>query len=326
MNRRHFIRVNGFAIGGVLMDACMRTQSAPGIRPSPLAELDARSFAHARQFATTSVGRIAYVERGRGPATLFLHGYPLNGFQWRGAIDRLQGIRRCVAPDLMGLGYSDIPETQAITPDVQARMLVELLDSLRIDSCDVIANDSGGMIAQLLVMQAPQRVRSLLLTNCDTQNDCPPHSFRPFVRIARAGGLADRTIAPVLADKSSARTPRGIGGLGYSNPLNPTDEAIEMYFRPIVSSEKRQAQYDALTIGLGENALAGSAERLREFGGPVRIVWAADDSVFAKSSAAWLDTTFPNSRGVLLVPNAKLFFPEEQPDVIAAQAKLLWNA
>ena len=99
-----------------------------------------------------------------------------------------------------------------------------------------------------------------------------------------------------------------------------------MYFAPLVSSQKRKAQYDALTIGLGANALAGSAERLRRFEGPVRIVWGADDTVFAKSSAAWLDKTFPNSRGVRLVPNAKLFFPEEQPELIAAEAKQLWSA
>ncbi len=268
-----------------MLDACTGARSARHFSQSPpLPVLDAQGFTNARQFATTSFGRIAHVTRGEGPAVLFLHGYPLNGFQWRGAIDRLQSVRRCVAPDLMGLGYSDIPESQAITPELQARMLVELLDSLRIDTCDVVANDSGGLIAQLLVMQAPRRVRSLLLTNCDTQEDCPPPSFRPFVKLAQAGGLADRAVAPALTDKSSARSARGIGGLGYSNPLNPTDEAIEMYFAPLVSSQKRKAQYDALTIGLGTNALAGSAERLRRFEGPVRIVWGADDTVFAKSS------------------------------------------
>jgi pimeloyl-ACP methyl ester carboxylesterase len=308
-----------------MLDACIGARAAPGDRESPITELDARSFTDARQFATTSFGRIAYVSRGQGPAALFLHGYPLNGFQWRASLDRLQRVRRCIAPDLMGLGYSEILESQAITPEHQARMLVELLDSLHIDACDVVANDSGGMIAQLLVMRAPQRVRSLLLTNCDTQDDCPPPSFRPFVKLAQSGGLAGRTIAPALTDKSSARTARGIGGLGYSNPLNPTDDAIEMYFAPLVGSAKRKAQYDALTIGLGTNALAGSVERLQRFEGPVRIVWAADDSVFAQSGAAWLDHAFPNSRGVHLVSNAKLFFPEEQPEVIAAQAKLLWH-
>jgi len=325
MNRRQFVRLNAVALGGLAVDACARSSAASSLSESPLSPIDAASFARARRFATTPFGEIAYVAYGKGPAALFLHGYPLNGFQWRGAIDRLRGVRRCIAPDLMGLGYSDVPASQAITPQEQVLMLVALLDHLGVDACDVVANDSGGMIAQLLVMQFPRRVRSLVLTNCDTQEDCPPPSFLPFVALARAGGLADKIIAPALADKPGARSARGIGGIGYSNPLNPTDEALETYFAPIVSSEKRKTQFDALTIGLGRNALAGSAKQLRAFRGPVRIVWAADDTVFAKTSAGWLNAAFANSRGVRLVEHAKLFFPEEQPDVIAAEAKSLWH-
>jgi haloalkane dehalogenase len=51
-------------------------------------------------------GRIAHIDRGTGPAALFLHGFPLSSFQWRGAIDRLKHVRRCLAPDFMGLGHT----------------------------------------------------------------------------------------------------------------------------------------------------------------------------------------------------------------------------
>jgi haloalkane dehalogenase len=316
--------MNAAAIGGLAVEACARTHTASPASESPQPIVDA-TFARSRQFATTPFGQIAFVERGNGPAALFLHGYPLNGFQWRGSIDRLRSVRRCIAPDLMGLGYSDVPATQAITPQTQVLMILALLDHLGVEACDIVANDSGGMIAQLLAMHASQRVRSLLLTNCDTEDDCPPPSFRPFVALAHAGGLADKTIAPALANKALARSARGIGGIGYANPLNPTDDMIETYFAPIVASEKRKAQYDALTIGLGSNALAGSAEKLRTVQAPVCIVWAADDTVFAKAGAEWLHRIFPRSRGVRLVEHAKLFFPEEQPDVIAREARTLWN-
>jgi pimeloyl-ACP methyl ester carboxylesterase len=327
MIRRHFIHIGSVALGGLALDACARAASlhpADASTPTP-APVDAATFTRARRFASTPFGEIAYVDYGSGPAALFIHGYPLNGFQWRGAIARLAGARRSIAPDLMGLGFTNIAATQAITPETQVSMLLALLDTLRIDTCDVLGNDSGGMIAQLLVMRAPHRVRSLLLTNCDTEPDCPPRSFLPFVRLARAGGLADKTIAPALADKAAARGPRGLGGIGYSSPLDPTDEAIDMYFAPIVSSAKRKAQYDDLTIGLGKNALANSKALLRQYTGPVRIVWGADDTVFAQSSPAWLDQIFPNSRGVRLVQRAKLFFPEERPDLIATEARRLWS-
>lgn len=325
MNRRQFARLNAAALGSFALDACARSISATSTVAATSHQTTGASFARARRFAKTSFGDIAYVEDGSGPVALLLHAYPLNGFQWRGAMDRLRSVRRCIAPDLMGLGYSDVPASQPITPETQVGMLDALLDRLGADTCDIVANDSGGLIAQLLTMQHPRRVRSLLLTNCDTENDCPPPSFRPFVAIARVGGLASKIIAPALADKSTARGPRGLGGIGYTDPLNPTDDAIDMYFSPIVSSEKRKTQFDALTVGLGSNTLAGSADKLRRYDGPVRIVWAADDTVFAKTSAQWLSETFPNSHGVRIVESAKLFFPEEQPDLIASEAKRLWN-
>ena len=46
---------------------------------------------------------------------------------------------------------------------------------------------------------------------------------------------------------------------------------------------------------------------------------------FPTKDAAYLDATFPASRGVRRVPGAKLFFPEEQPDLIADEARQLWG-
>ena len=48
------------------------------------------------------------------------------------------------------------------------------MDALSIDRADLVANHSGGAIAQLFLARHPQRVRSLLLTNCDSEIDCPP--------------------------------------------------------------------------------------------------------------------------------------------------------
>ncbi|MEO8550503.1 MAG: alpha/beta fold hydrolase, partial [Kofleriaceae bacterium] len=91
---------------------------------TPSRPLDAAAFRAERRFAELAVGKIAYLERGSGDAALFLHGAPLNGFQWRGAIERLSPHRRCVAPDFMGLGYSEVPEHQSLAADAQLAMLV----------------------------------------------------------------------------------------------------------------------------------------------------------------------------------------------------------
>ena len=63
------------------------------------------------------------------------------GYQWRGALDRLSAQRRCIAPDLMGAGYSDIPEGTDQSPDAQTAMLAAFLDALRVESVDLVGSD-----------------------------------------------------------------------------------------------------------------------------------------------------------------------------------------
>ena len=324
MNRRQFIEVTAGAVATGALGACVAWHGRPGTVPAST-PIDAATFHGMRRFADLPVGRIAYVERGAGDAALFMHGYPLNGFQWRGALERLSPYRRCIAADFMGLGYSEIPAGQSLEPEAQADMLAALLDHLSIGTVDVIGNDSGGAIAQIFIARHPARVRTVLLTNCDVAVDSPPPSFLPIIAVARAGTLAERTLLPALENKPLARSARGLGGVAYSDPAHPTDEAIETYFRPLVSSPIRKAQVQDYTIALARNILADIEPALRRCTAPARIVWGMADTVFKSSDADWLDRAFPHSRGIRRLDRAKLFFPEELPDVIAEEARRLWG-
>ena len=113
--------------------------------------MDIAEFHASRRFADVKSGRIAYVEQGTGPVALFVHGVPLNGYHWRHVIDRVRHRRRCIAVDLMALGYTEIAPTQDVSFTSQARMLAEVLDVLGMDGVDLVGNDSGGAIAQIYV-------------------------------------------------------------------------------------------------------------------------------------------------------------------------------
>ena len=312
MRRRQFLQLTGAALAASLTSAAADT-SQP---------LDAAAFRAMRRFADLRFGRIAYVERGSGQAALFLHGAPLNGFQWRGAIERLSTQRRCIAPDFMGLGYSEIPEHQSLAADAQVSMLAAFLDALAIRKVDVVASDSGGAVAQLFVAHHPKRVRTLLLSNCDVEPDSPPPKVKPVIEMARAGTLAEAT-AKWLTDKALARST--FGAAVFRDPSRFADETIEYYVTPLVSTALRREQYHAYHVALEPNPLAGIEASLKRSSVPVRIVWGAADDIFAQEDADYLDRTFPSSRGIRRVPEAKLFFQEEFPDVIAEEAQRLWR-
>jgi haloalkane dehalogenase len=283
-------------------------------------------FQAARRFARTAFGRIAYFERGTGDTALFLHGFPLSGYQWRGALERLSPHRRCVAPDFLGLGRTEVARGQSVGPDAQVAMVAALLDTLSIPSVDLVASDSGGAVAQLFVTRYPKRVRTLLLTNCDAETDSPPPALLPQVALARAGKFVDEVLAPSLADKNFARSAKSIGGACYADPAHPTDAAIEDYFGPLVRSPERKALVHEYLIALEKNPLEGIAAALQRCTVPTRIVWGTADDIFSAESPGYLDRTFGNSRGVRRLEGRKLFWPEELPDVVAEEARRLWGS
>jgi len=329
MRRREFLSASvcGLVAGTLAASAFSSTlvgnTVVGGARSSGDGEA-ARRHNKERRFAQTAFGRIAYIDRGTGPAALFLHGFPLSSFQWRGAVDRLSAYRRCLAPDFMGLGNTEVAVGQGVTPSAQADMLVAFLDRLAVRDVDLIANDSGGAVAQLFVTRHPQRVRSLLLTNCDVEIDSPPASLQPVIDLAQAGLYPDLWLEPWLNHKDVARSPTGLGGMCYSNPDNPTDAALDQYLAPLVASPERKALVNRYTLGLTPNPLQGIAPLLRKCTVPTRIVWGTSDTIFSKGNPDYLAGILPRVTGIRRIEKAKLFFPEEYPDIIAAEARLLW--
>jgi pimeloyl-ACP methyl ester carboxylesterase len=174
----------------------------------------------------------------------------------------------------------------------------------------------------LFLAHHPQRVRSLLLTNGDSAIECPPAAMKPVIALARQGQYVKQWLAPWLADAGLARSAQGLGGMTYTHPRNLSDETIRMYLEPLV---RNAAQTEAYALALEHNALADIEPALRRNTAPVRIVWGTGDTIFSSRNATYLAGILGNPRGVRHVPGAKLFFPEEFPDLIAEEARRLWG-
>ena len=82
--------------------------------------MNASEFAHNRRTVPTPYGEIAYVERGEGPAAVFVHGFLMNGHLWRDVIESLSTVRRCIAIDLLGHGQTQVSSDQDLSFDSQA--------------------------------------------------------------------------------------------------------------------------------------------------------------------------------------------------------------
>ena len=291
--------------------------------------MDIATFHTNRRFADVGSGRIAYLEQGNGPAALFVHGVPLNGYPWRHVIERVRHRRRCIAIDLMGLGYSEIAPAQDVSFAAQARMIAEVIDALGIETVDLVANDSGGAVAQIFAATYPRRLRSLVLTNCDVHDGWPPPQVLPIMERARNGTLA-AVFQPMLdrPDLARERYRRGESVplfRSYADPSVLTDEIIRLYLEPLLSSQQRIEAFGRYWLAFDNAQTVAIHAGLKSLQVPTLIVWGLKDIFFDKKWAHWLKDTIPGAERVIEVPDGRLFFPEDRPDALTGPMLGFWD-
>ncbi len=103
---------------------------------------------------------------GQGAPLLMIHGSGpgVSAYaNWRLAMPALAAARRVIAPDMVGFGFTDRPAGVAYTMATWVQQALDVMDALGVAQADVVGNSFGGGLALALAIQAPQRVRRLVL-------------------------------------------------------------------------------------------------------------------------------------------------------------------
>ncbi len=114
--------------------------------------------------------RLHYVEQGRGPLVVLLHGFPECWYSWRHQLPALAAAGfRAVALDLRGYGQSERPSgLRHSTVATVAGDVAAVIDRLGRGepAAGVIGHDWGGGIAWIAAQRFPHRMRRLVVINC----------------------------------------------------------------------------------------------------------------------------------------------------------------
>ena len=90
---------------------------------------------------------IAYVDRGKGDPIVFLHGNPTSSYLWRNVIPHLEGLGRCLAPDLVGMGESGKAKDGSYRFADHARYLDQWFESLGLNqNVTLVMHDWGSAL------------------------------------------------------------------------------------------------------------------------------------------------------------------------------------
>jgi len=136
---------------------------------------------------------VSYEERGQGGRPFVLvHGFTGSSDDFADVLPALAARGRTLAPDLRGHGGTSRPgASEDYTFERLSDDVLAFLDAVGAPSCDLLGHSMGGMVAQLVTLQAPERVASLILM--DTAAGPVLREARPFLegaaRIARESGM-----------------------------------------------------------------------------------------------------------------------------------------
>jgi pimeloyl-ACP methyl ester carboxylesterase len=131
--------------------------------PLPLvAQTPSAANAIQSKFATVDGVKIHYLTAGHGPAVVLLHGYTQTSRMWHPLIPKLAGKFTVIAPDLPGIGESEIPK-DGLDMKTAAIRIHALVKSLGITKARVVGHDIGLMVAYAYAAQFPTDVEKLVV-------------------------------------------------------------------------------------------------------------------------------------------------------------------
>src|SRR5258706_4461174 len=106
--------------------------------------------------------KLQYLTAGRGPAVLLMHGYAETSRMWRPLMPRVAGHVTVLAPDLPGIGGSDIPKDGLDMKGAAVR-IHDLVKRLGMEKAVVVGHDIGLMVAYAYAAQFPAETEKLVL-------------------------------------------------------------------------------------------------------------------------------------------------------------------
>ena len=273
----------------------------------------------------TRSGPASYVDTGGpGRAALFVHGLGTSSYLWRHVIGQLQDERRCVAIDLPVHGQTPGAPGQDLSLPGLARFVADCCDALGLTDVDLVANDTGGAIAQVFAAGHAGRLHTLTLTNCEAHNNLPPRALLPAFLLARAGLPLWRLAPRMVRDIPRAR--KRLAGGGYQDVASLPENIARAWLEPLFGSTESARQYQRLIASLRARDLLAAEPALARLHVPTLIVWGTGDKFFHRKWAYWLRDTIPGAAGVVEIDGGRLFFPDERATEFTAALRRHWGA
>jgi pimeloyl-ACP methyl ester carboxylesterase len=249
--------------------------------------------------------------RREHPVLLF-HGNPSNANDWKPFLERLDGRRRALAPDLLGWGESDRPQSFRWTMEALASWVGDLIDALGVEQFDLVVHDWGS-IALVTSARRPQAVGRMAVMNAVPL--VPEYEWHWIARLWRRRGVGEALNA--TTSKFGTRQLLRQAVMNQPARLELADQIHEHYDRGT-----RRAVLD-LYRDADPEKFTPIAESLGRLTGPALVVWGDADPYLAPQFADRMADALGGEARVEHVPGAGHWPWLDRPEVIGTVCDFL---
>jgi len=269
-------------------------------------------------YVTVEKLRMRYVESGRGPAVVMIHGNAgsIEDFKF-GAIETLSSNYRVMAVERPGHGKTDRPNGKTVDVEYQARLLHQELSSLSVARPVLVGHSWGAALALSYALQYPTEVSALILVAPAAYPDAGEGRF--LQTMSKPPVIGD---VPLMLGRSflGRHILKGILRRAFSPQPLP-----EKYFRLVASSWLGRKQLKAYLDD--ESSLNASlrklSKRYSEISIPVVILTGDHDQIVSPRENAYrLKDSIANSQLIELKDTGHEI-PQTHPESISSALSLI---
>ena len=236
---------------------------------------------------------------------MLLHGFPESSRMWGPLMEALAGAgRRCVAPDLFGLG--DSTDRGPATFERNLEAFDRFMAGLDLGRVALVVHDWGGFVGLAWACDHPDRIEALVISDTGFFADGKWHGMAEAVR----GEQGEEILGALDRD--------GFAGLLRATGEQAFDDAtVDAYWAPFAAGRGQRATLEFYR-SMDFAKLEPWQGKLAEIGAPTLLLWGEADPFAPLAGARRFEREIPGSR-LVAIEGAGHFVYDEQPERCARE-------
>lgn len=250
---------------------------------------------------------------GEPAPIVLIHGTSASLHTWDGWAAALRGQRRVIRLDLPGFGLTGPNQSGLYSAETDARFVLDVLASLKVQRFVVGGNSLGGEVAWRIALQAPQQVDRLILVDAAGYAftaESVPLGFR-MAQVPALAWFTENLLLRALVEASVRSV--------YGDPGRVTPELVDRYFSLTLRTGNRRALNQRVRQFVPGEAAAEIA-RLKL---PTLILWGGRDRLIPPENGPWFQRDIKGSELVMFSALGHVPHEEDPSATVVAVKRFL---